>query len=259
MSGFAHPALEPYRDLLSRLAGSTALQALNEIAMQADARHAKSGSALRFASLPGPTSAAQYEQSIAATGIIPTRENNLHDFLNALVWLRFPRLKSELNLRHCEMLERQPGERKQRGRLRDQLTLLDESGMLAISSDPGLLELLRGKKWVELFWEKRAAVERHMRFIVVGHGLLEKCLAPFPGMTAKCLLLHTPGTGPETGPETSLDALDAFAAKAVRGAESLELPPLPVQGVPGWDDNACQAYYQNTEIFRPARIPPPAA
>jgi hypothetical protein len=251
LSGFAHPAFEPYRDLLARLAGSMALQALNEIANQMDARHAKSGSALRFASLPGPTTAAQYEQSIAATGIIPTRENNLHDFLNALVWLRFPQLKSELNLRHCEMLERQPGERKQRGRLRDQLTLLDESGMLAISSDPGLLDLLRGKKWTELFWEKRAEVVQHMRFIVVGHGLLEKCLAPFPGMTAKCLFLHTP--------ETCLGALDAFAAKAVRDAESLELPPLPVQGVPGWDDNACRAYYQNTEIFRPARTPPPAA
>jgi hypothetical protein len=247
---FSHPAFAPYRELLADLGGEASLEALDNLASRLNRRHASHAASLRFAASHS-SSAADYEKTIAASGIVPSRENNLHDFLNALVWLRFPQLKSALNLRHCQALEQQPGEHKLRGRLRDQLTLLDESGMLVISARPDLLELLREKKWIELFWDQRAEVARHMHFIVVGHGLLEKCLAPFPGMTAKCLFLHTP--------ETGLDAIDSFAAMTLRDAESLELPPLPVQGVPGWDKNETRAYYQNTEVFRPARTPYPAA
>ena len=240
----SHPVFAPYRDLLAELDGEAGPEALNDLAAHLNIRHANHATPLRFAGYTSP-SAADYEKGIAASGTVPTRENNLHDFLNALVWLRFPQLKSALNLRHCQALALQAGEHKQRGRLRDQLTLLDESGMLVISSEPELLELLRGKRWVELFWNRREEVTQDMHFLVVGHGLLEKCLAPFPGMTAKCLCLHTP--------ETSLDAIDGLAAMSIRNAETLELPPLPVQGVPGWDDNGNQAYYENTEVFRPVR------
>lgn len=244
---FSHPAFAPYRELLTALDGETGLDALNALAVELNIHHGNN--ALRFAAASGPLSAAEYEAGIAASGLVPTREDTLHDFLNALVWLRFPRLKSALNLRHCQTLEQQPGERKQRGRLRDQLTLLDESGLLAVSPRPDFLELLRGKRWLELFWEARKDVIQHMRFIIVGHGLLEKCMAPFPGMTAKCLLVHTQ--------EGSLDALDKLAAETMRDAETLELPPLPVQGIPGWDNNENKAYYQNTVIFRPPRTPLP--
>jgi hypothetical protein len=247
---YSHPAFSPYQELLAVLAGDTSPDALNRLAARLDRRHTCHASTLRFDN-SGSASAAEYETGIAASGVVPTREHNLHDFLNALVWLRFPRLKSALNLRHCQAVAHQPEEHKQRGRLRDQLTLLDESGLLAVSSRPELLELLRRKCWEELFWKARAEVMAHMRFIVVGHGLLEKCLAPFPGMTAKCLLLHTA--------ESRLEAIDELAAATIREAETLDLPPLPVQGVPGWDTNDFQAYYQNTEVFRPARTRPPAA
>lgn len=250
MSDFIHSAFEPYRDLLAQLRGARRLDDLNALAAHLDVRHAQSGKDLRFVSLPGSCSAAQYEQGIAASGSVPTREDNLHDFLNALVWLRFPQLKSALNLRHCQAMAQQPGEGKQRGRLRDRLTLLDESGMLVVSSNPDLLELLRAMKWRELLWEARADVVHDMRFIVVGHGLLEKCLAPFPGMTAKCLFIHSA--------EHSPDRIDMLAAEKILSAEALDLPPFPIQGIPGWDDNETPDYYRNTEIFRPARIPPSA-
>lgn len=251
MSDFAHPAFEPYRDLLAELQGRRGLDALNELASKRGARHAQGGMDLRFANSPAACSAAQYEQGIAASGSVPTREDNLHDFLNALVWLRFPALKSALNLLHCQVLAQQPHEKKQRGRQRDRLTLLDESSMLVISSNPDLLELLRERKWETLLWEARADVLRDMRFIVVGHGLLEKCLAPFPGMTAKCLIIQSAGY-------RTAD-IDRLAAERIRTEETPALPPLPVQGIPGWDDNGNPAYYRNTEIFRPARIPLPAA
>lgn len=246
---FSHLAFAPYRDLLEELDGDFSLTALNRLAAQMNVRHASHETPLRF-QVSGNTTAAEYEMGIASSGSIPTRERNLHDFLNALVWLRFPRLKSALNLRHCLDLFQKPEEHLLRGRLRDQLTLLDESGMIVISSTHELLEMLRRKDWVELFWKKRAEVIRHMQFIIVGHGLLEKCMAPFPAMTAKCLLLCSD--------KNSLAALDELAACSIRDAEHLELSPLPVQGVPGWDDNASQSYYQNTDIFRPVRTPPPA-
>lgn len=245
MNDYAHPAFDPYRDLLSSLDGSRDLHALNELAERLDLRHAHTARPLRFAILPGSCAAAQYEQAIADSGKVQTREDNLHDFLNALAWLRFPLLKSALNLRHCEMLALHPGEKTKRGRLRDQLTLLDESGALVACADPKLIELLRAKRWVELLWDAHNEVARHMHFLVVGHGLLEKCLAPFPGMTAKCQLLHTGAT--------EADAIDRLAADAVRDAQMLELPPLPIQGIPGWESGQDLAYYRNTAIFRPAK------
>ena len=238
---YSHPAFAPYRELLTALNGDTSLSALNALAAAMDIRHG--GKPLRFTASNGPLSAAGYETAIGTRGQVPTRENNPHDFLNALVWLRFPQLKSALNLRHCQALALHPDEGKQRGRLRDQLTLLDESGLLVSSAKPELLERLREKCWVELFWEARAEVIEHMQFIVVGHGLLDKCLTPFPAMTGKCLFLHTA--------ENSLAALDALAAGTVCDAEALELPPLPIQGVPGWDSNDEPAYYRNADIFRP--------
>lgn len=245
---FTHAAFAPYRDLLDALDGDTSPDALSALAAELGLHHA--GKALRFAAASAPSSAAGYETGIAASGIVPTRADNPHDFLNALVWLRFPRLKSAINLRHCRTLEQAPDECRQRGALRDQLTLLDESGLLAVSPRLDLLELLRGRNWAELFWAARADVVQYMRFIVIGHGLLEKCLAPFPGMTAKCLFLPAQ--------ENSPDALDELAAATLRDAETLELSPLPVQGIPGWDENESETYYRNTAIFRPLRTLHPA-
>lgn len=247
---FTHPGFAPYRGLIDSLGEAPGPDQLNALASGMRLRHGNR--ALRFVPASEALSAAGYETGIAASGCVPTRENNPHDLLNALVWLRFPLLKSALNLRHCLALEQQPEERRQRGRLRDHLTLLDESGLLVASSKAELLDLLRDKRWVELFWDARADVLQHMAFAVVGHGLLEKCLAPFPAMTAKCLLLNTT--------ETSLEQLDEQAAAAIHDAETLELPPLPVLGIPGWDKNESRAYYENTQIFRvPARMPTRAA
>ncbi|NWG39435.1 MAG: DUF3025 domain-containing protein [Hydrogenophilaceae bacterium] len=179
----SHPAFSPYRGLIDRVDLPCPIERLNQLAEELKLRH-DNGKALRFETGIMPGHAADYELSIAQRGIIPTRENNLHDLLNALVWMRFPGLKSALNLRHCQMLEN-PQERRQRGALRDQLTLLDESGVLVASTSTDLLGLLEEKCWVELFWDRRKDVIRQMTFIVVGHGLLEKCTSPFASMTGK--------------------------------------------------------------------------
>lgn len=247
MKAFSHPAFTPYRELIHLSAGGCHPQRLNDISAQLDICHAHNGKPLRFSAQAKPAAAHEYEEHIAATGVVPTREDNLHDYLNALVWLRFPHLKSAINRRHCELIEQSGSERKQRGKVRDRLTLLDESGALVASDRQDLLAMLSGKLWPELFWQARNAVEQHMLFIVIGHGLLEKCLSPFSGMTAKCMLLHTPQRAPH--------ALDSLAASALSGKEAPTLPPLPIQGIPGWSENNQLEVYLDTNIFRPARTP----
>lgn len=230
----------PYQSLIEKLGPGNSIASLNALATSLNLHHGN-GNALSFEAGDMPGHAAEYEQRIFNRGRVPTRENNMHDLLNALVWLLFPKLKSALNIRHCKMLEH-PDERKQRGKVRDHLTLLDESGVLIASPRRDLLNLLQEKRWVELFWQARKEVVAQMTFIVVGHGLLEKCMQPFASMTGKCLLIETGETLPEK--------LDLLAAGEIEHASMLTLPPLPVLGIPGWDDNNNIRYYQNTQVFR---------
>jgi hypothetical protein len=176
---------------------------------------------------------------------VPTRADTWHDVLNALVWLRFPRFKAALNAAHGVAIAQETA--RQRGRRRDALTVLDESGVWVLSEDPQLTELLRAHAWEPLFCGARARVEHAMRFVVVGHALLEKALAPYPAMTGKCLVLHAAGF--------AADAAERQAVGALASVDSpRQLPPLPVQGIPGWDPaNAEPRYYANAEVFRPPR------
>lgn len=201
------------------------------------------GLPLQFIAPDGRLSAREYETHILQTGQVPTRPDTWHDVLNALVWLRFPRFKSALNVAHGEALITEID--NQRGRRRDAMTVLDESGVWVISQDPHLPELLTACAWQPLFCERRPDVASRMHFVVVGHALLEKVLAPYPSMTGKCLILNS----------TTLDP-DSVEQQAVLTLGSIELPrqlsPLPIQGIPGWDaENAADAYYANQKIFRP--------
>lgn len=242
---FDHPAFTPYRaeiDALGLALALPALDALNALAEFRDTRQAR-GLPLRFVAPAGRLSARDYETRILETGEVPTRADTWHDILNALVWLRFPRFKSALNAAHGEALAHEAG--APRGRRRDALTVLDESGVWVASRDDALPRLLAAHAWERLFWAQRDRVEVDMRFIVVGHALLEKALDPYPAMTGKCLLLP--------GLPSSLEDTEAGAVAAVATIVSpRELPPLPIQGIPGWDSgNAVASYYANREVFRP--------
>ncbi len=242
-----HPAFAPYRDLIDALGlaqGLPSIEALNALAAARGTVQAR-GLPLRFFAPDGRLSARDYETHILHTGEVPTRGDTWHDVLNALVWLRFPRFKSALNAAHGEAIAHEADSR--RGRRRDALTVLDESGVWVIGRDPALPALLAERAWHALFWEARARVEGEMRFVVVGHALLEKALAPYPSMTGKCLTL--------IGDFYDLDAADVQAARELSGIDSpRQLPPLPVQGIPGWDAaNADLVYYANRDVFRPPR------
>ena len=70
------------------------------------------------------------------------------------------------------------------------LTLLDESGVLVACADPELARLLRDFRWKELFWHNRERLAAAMGFYLYGHGLYEKALRPYIGMTGQGLILN---------------------------------------------------------------------
>lgn len=204
-----------------------------------------------------------YETRIYREGAMQFREGDWHDLFNVLAWLAYPQAKAALNHAHHAAIEARlpdaaPGPAHRRGRVRDALTVLDESGAIVASSEPELLEDLRAFRWKRLFWERRAEVRRSMRVYLFGHALLEKALKPYVGMTAHAMLVPV-GEGFMTVPVTEqiaeIDRRIAEGVPALRTPQSLA--PLPLLGVPGWwADNEREKFYDNAQYFRAGRSAP---
>ena len=237
-----HPALatpffDAVRTELAALGAGDKLARLNAIAVER-------GLSVRFVLPRGDLSGMDYEITIDATGEVPTRDNP-HDLFNVLQWLAFPRMKAAINAGHLR--HRVPFSAS-RAVPRDVLTMIDESGVLVACDDASLLALLREFRWKELFVERRDDVITSMRFALVGHGLMEKALAPFIGLTGKAILLHV----------SRNDSLDTAAAAWIEDDANLvssrNLAPLPLLGIPGWDArNIDSTFYDNANYFRPGR------
>jgi hypothetical protein len=236
----AHPIFEPLRPWLARLGDSPTLEALNAAA-EAQQLRTESGRALRF--VPPSGSDPYYEIQLFESGQVQTRTGNPHDLFNALCWLAFPRTKARINALHAAEMPREGG---RRGRLRDLLTIFDEGGALVVCADEALNALVREFRWKELFWEQRDRVRSAMRFVVLGHAVLEQSLAPWPGITCKVLFAHP-------GRDADAQAAD-WLARLPADASPRLLAPLPVFGYPGWlPDSDAAAFYDDTRFFRPLK------
>lgn len=203
---------------------------------------------------------AQYEPRCYLKGEVPTRADNWHDLLNALVWLTFSKAKAAINGRHYAALTQAalPEGSSERGATRDAITLLDESGVIVPYADDGLAELLRGFQWKELFWHQREQLEANMGFYIFGHGLYEKALNPYVGMTGQGSLLPVEKAFFTWSLERRLAHLDeqlaAYLSNAENACSTRELSPVPLLGIPGWSaDNEVATYYDNTDYFRSGR------
>lgn len=209
---------------------------------------------------------AQYEPRCYLRGEVPTRANNWHDLLNALVWMTFPRAKAAINARHYDALTGESAlGQTGRGAVRDVNTLFDESGVIVVYADDnvGLAELLRDFKWKELFWQRREQVipqssQQGMGFYLFGHGLYEKALQPYVGMTGQGLLLAVEPAFFSWPLARRLAHLDSLLADYLDDPEhcrsTRDLAPVPLLGIPGWAaGNADPAYYDNTGYFRTGR------
>ncbi len=205
--------------------------------------------------MSGKQSIAQkYESRIYLTGEVQTRTDNWHDFFNALVWCIFPRAKSALNQLHYQMqLFESMNKIRHRSTLRDAATLFDESGVIVFSCEKTLVQLLKDFEWKELFWRNRENVLSSMRFFVFGHGLYEKALNPYTGMTGKGVIFHVNKlflTDANLNQLQSIDLmLESYLLETM--SSSSDLVPIPLLGYPGWvEANSDEAYYDNKKYFR---------
>jgi len=256
----ASPPFGAVRSLVELLpdSGFPTLDLLNAIAAERELATG-GGETLRFvvAGAKADSSGRPYEERVFETGEVPTRASSWHDLFNAFAWLAYPRTKAVVNRRHVEELRKRRGELL-RGTARDVLTLFDEGGMLVACADPSLADLLRGFRWKELFWLRRADVRTRMRFHVFGHAILEAALSPFRGVTAKALILDV-SEDAIAQPTAALNAvLDARTAEYFASPDALSstrnLAPLPILGIPGWTpENEDPAYYDDVGQFRPGR------
>jgi len=185
-----------------------------------------------------------YERFVFESRQCPTRAG-LHDFFNGVCWLQFPQTKGQLNaLQAAQIAARGVG--SDRGPVRDAVTVFDENGALLDAPAP-LWEALVARQWHRLFVDLRP-LWAQARLVLFGHALLEKLVAPRKDMTAHVWRAQVP--------LASLQGADTALAAACSHAWFASKPfvPLPVLGVPGWwPANADAQFYDDTQVFRPAR------
>jgi hypothetical protein len=198
-----------------------------------------------------------FDALIANSGLIPTRPGLHHDLLGALIWLHFPALKTAI---HRAQMAGGAGPSGRRGPSENAATHLDESGVLVVSSDSSVFEALADLKWLEVFWQRRAALLRTTRFIAFGHGLLDSLREPHPRLMGKALFVHVPAAQLELGASQLRVFLDEQVGQRLTRflSEPARLHPLPVLGIPGWSVQQCEAFYRNEQYFRVARLRPRA-
>lgn len=195
---------------------------------------------------------ANYQLRIFFSGEVPSRTENWHDFFNAWTWIFLPRVKSAINKRHFYCLDEtiefpwrlQGGNRN---REQDMLTLFDEGGLLVVTDDDELWQLVVERRWMSLFVEQSERVYAKMMFIPVGHALFECALNGHPHLHASCIRVTANvaqqlkrsdgGCSLET-----LKLIDERAALEIERRTHLRSPDdlhaFPIWGLRGWHPQA---------------------
>lgn len=202
-----------------------------------------------------------YAPRIYLSGEIQTRSENWHDFFQFLSWLMFPETKAVINSIHlpATLSRLEHGiDSGSRSKIENMLSLFDEGGAVILSSDESLLQLIRDFKWKELFWLRRAELESKLKLVTFGHGLYEKGLKPYIGMTANCILLKDTENILDLPASDQLTWFDKTLAHLIQEGKDYTKPrdlnPFPVLGLPGWDkNNELESFYDNQDYFRPGR------
>jgi hypothetical protein len=203
--------------------------------------------------------AVQYEQHIYATGEVSTRAGSWHDLFNAMMWMRFPRLKSAMNAVHHAAMGQSSD--AGRGRQRDALTLFDECGVIVAGVKKPDLESMARRDWPRVFEHGPVPWDQRFRVFICGHAMLEKLLQPYKSMTANSLLVRVSEQVFEQDRRQLRLSLDSELSKQMLAGRLFEAPadlsPLPLMGIPGWWAQGRQnaGFYADQQVFRP----PPAA
>jgi hypothetical protein len=228
----------PMRQVLHLAADRPVAEALNQA--MGSCAPPLAASPLRFVPQSELPDGEAYEAFIHRTAQVPTRDN-LHDFFNGIVWLRFPQLKRRLNELQAQAIAR-GGIGPVRGAVRDALTLFDENAAwLQADADP--VDALRRRDWHGAFVARRPDWA-HTPVVCFGHALLEKLVQP-----------RTPITAHVWAVPVDADASDWLAAHLTPEVLATKPHlPLPVLGIPGWwAPNESADFYADPSVFRPAR------
>jgi hypothetical protein len=186
-----------------------------------------------------------YEQFIFEHQQVPTRDG-LHDFFNALCWLRFPLAKKQLNQLQAASIRAQ-GVGAIRGPVRDAVTVFDENACL-LQVDQAIWDALEKRDWHTAFVTHRSLwLSAHVQ--IFGHAALEKLVTPYKAITAH--MWRVPSDVP-------VSELDAWLAKDLQAEKLAQKPflPTPILGIPGWWElNSQPDFYQDTQVFRLPKEP----
>ena len=88
-----------------------------------------------------------------------------------------------------------------------------------------------------------------------GHALMEKLVAPRKAITAHVRIVFASDDFFALSDEARQAWIDAHVAAelAAGGLATARFTPLPVLGVPGWWPGQDEAFYADTNVFRPRR------
>jgi hypothetical protein len=233
------PWLAPVRDIGQRLAQ----QVCSDFPSH-DALNSLGAAPVRFVDHAELPPGQAYEHYIFNSKQCPTR-GDLHDFLNGVCWIHFPRTKNRLNQLQAAEIDK-AGVGQVRGPVRDALTLFDENTALLRAPDV-LWNALANKDWHTLFVTQRPLWQQ-ASLVLFGHALMEKLVSPRKAITAHVYRMH-----PASDSLQDIDAwvTDDLSARKLAGKPFAHLPVL---GVPGWwPANEDPGFYTDSDVFRPLR------
>ncbi|MEY3900882.1 MAG: hypothetical protein RL189_188 [Pseudomonadota bacterium] len=207
---------------------------------------------------------ANYQLRIFLTGEVPSRPDNWHDFFNAWTWIYLPKLKAAINSRHFSCIDETsefPWKTGggNRSREQDMLTLFDEGGLLVVTDDDGLWDLLSTRRWQDFFREYGTNDCQRVMFIPVGHALFECALKGHPRLHASCIRVNCRPSefslSTREGWKNALATVDELAALKISRRTHLrspdELHALPIWGIHGWHPRAGEdAFLSDSSYFR---------
>jgi Protein of unknown function (DUF3025) len=182
-----------------------------------------------------------YEQRIFQTGVIATRKNNWHDLFNAMMWLKYPQMKSALNARQWRDVQTHGLKTRTPGQCA--MTLFDEAGAIVTMPD-AMLEHWQQHHWHALFVEHADAWRAgQARVTVFGHALLDHALVTETLLVAKCIV-HPNEKLSEFDEAACLLADQVHRDKLLQATR--ELRTLPLCGIPGWHSASDSAQFVKT-------------
>ncbi|MGE3319057.1 MAG: DUF3025 domain-containing protein [Candidatus Berkiella sp.] len=199
------------------------------------------------------TADTRYEQDVYHQSLISTRLQNWHDFFNNVTWILYPKTKWAIIQKSYEENVNKPS-LKVRSKRQNLLAHFDECAVVLCSDRPELFEDIKAFSWKKFFFETQHLTS-HAWPLLFGHGLLEKAIRPYIGMTGKAVFLPVNSdffTLPINARLALVDEkLSTWILSENFPSEPKSLHPFPLLGWPNWHvDNRDATFYDNRDYFR---------